>query len=243
MSSSQYQPDARVLMRRRVGSSDKAKRLLGWEAAISLDDGLRDAVTGCGRPRERPRHRGDRLRRVAPDPGPRQRRARRRGRGPRSRADHRRRRRSSSISPPHRLAGSARGGRDRPSRAGERAVPGRRRRALRGQRRRDAALARARSPLGLARLRLASSGSVYGSTEAGHAERGRHRSRRRTSTPRRRSRRSGSPWRTTQQLGRHASSGSSFPMAQASNGGCSRASSSGSRQASRSSSTAVGVPA
>ena len=28
-------------MRRRVGSSDKARRLLGWEAAISLDDGLR----------------------------------------------------------------------------------------------------------------------------------------------------------------------------------------------------------
>jgi len=36
-----YQPDAPVLMRRRVGRSDKARRLLGWEAAISLDDGLR----------------------------------------------------------------------------------------------------------------------------------------------------------------------------------------------------------
>lgn len=39
-----YRPDIRVLMRRRVGSNEKAKQLLGWEAGISLDDGLRDTV-------------------------------------------------------------------------------------------------------------------------------------------------------------------------------------------------------
>jgi nucleoside-diphosphate-sugar epimerase len=40
----QYQPDVRVLMRRRVGSNRRAKELLGWEASISLDEGLRDTV-------------------------------------------------------------------------------------------------------------------------------------------------------------------------------------------------------
>ena len=39
-----YQPDVRVLMERRVGSNEKAKALLGWEATIALDDGLRDTV-------------------------------------------------------------------------------------------------------------------------------------------------------------------------------------------------------
>ena len=37
-------PSVRVLMRRRVGSNRKAKELLGWEAQIGLDDGLRDTV-------------------------------------------------------------------------------------------------------------------------------------------------------------------------------------------------------
>jgi UDP-glucose 4-epimerase len=40
----QYQPDVRVLMRRRVGSNRKAKELLGWEAQIPLREGLRDTV-------------------------------------------------------------------------------------------------------------------------------------------------------------------------------------------------------
>jgi UDP-glucose 4-epimerase len=40
----EYQPDVRVLMRRRVGSSERAKRLLGWEASISLEDGLRGTL-------------------------------------------------------------------------------------------------------------------------------------------------------------------------------------------------------
>ena len=40
----EYQPDVRVLMKRRVGSNEKAKRLLGWEASISLDEGLRETV-------------------------------------------------------------------------------------------------------------------------------------------------------------------------------------------------------
>jgi nucleoside-diphosphate-sugar epimerase len=37
-------PSVRVLMRRRVGSNAKAKELLGWEAQIGLDEGLRDTV-------------------------------------------------------------------------------------------------------------------------------------------------------------------------------------------------------
>jgi UDP-glucose 4-epimerase len=40
----EYDPSVRVLMRRRVGSNRKAKELLGWEAEIDLDDGLRDTV-------------------------------------------------------------------------------------------------------------------------------------------------------------------------------------------------------
>ena len=40
----QYQPDVRVLMKRRVGSNQKAKDLLGWEAQIPLDEGLSDTV-------------------------------------------------------------------------------------------------------------------------------------------------------------------------------------------------------
>jgi UDP-glucose 4-epimerase len=39
-----YRPDVRVLMRRRVGSNRKAKELLGWEASIDLDEGLRNTV-------------------------------------------------------------------------------------------------------------------------------------------------------------------------------------------------------
>lgn len=39
-----YRPDVRVLMRRRVGSNAKAKALLGWEASIPLEEGLRDTV-------------------------------------------------------------------------------------------------------------------------------------------------------------------------------------------------------
>jgi len=37
-------PSVRVLMRRRVGSNRKAKELLGWEAQIGLDEGLRNTV-------------------------------------------------------------------------------------------------------------------------------------------------------------------------------------------------------
>lgn len=40
----QLRPEVRVLMRRRVGSSEKAKRLLGWSATRGLDSGLRDVV-------------------------------------------------------------------------------------------------------------------------------------------------------------------------------------------------------
>ena len=39
-----YRSDIRVLMRRRVGSNEKAKQLLGWQATIGLDDGLRETV-------------------------------------------------------------------------------------------------------------------------------------------------------------------------------------------------------
>ena len=39
-----YQPDVRVLMKRRVGSNRKARDLLGWEASIPLEEGLRDTV-------------------------------------------------------------------------------------------------------------------------------------------------------------------------------------------------------
>ena len=40
----QYQPDVRVLMKRRVGSNKKAKDLLGWEAETPLEAGLRETV-------------------------------------------------------------------------------------------------------------------------------------------------------------------------------------------------------
>jgi UDP-glucose 4-epimerase len=40
----QYQPEVRVLMKRRVGSNRKAKDMLGWEASIPLDQGLRETV-------------------------------------------------------------------------------------------------------------------------------------------------------------------------------------------------------
>ena len=40
----QYQPDVRVLMKRRVGSNQKAKDVLGWQAEIPLDAGLSDTV-------------------------------------------------------------------------------------------------------------------------------------------------------------------------------------------------------
>jgi nucleoside-diphosphate-sugar epimerase len=39
-----YEPGVRVLMRRRVGSNRKAKDLLGWEARIGLQEGLRDTI-------------------------------------------------------------------------------------------------------------------------------------------------------------------------------------------------------
>lgn len=40
----EYQPDVRVLMKRRVGSNQKARDVLGWEASVPLDEGLRDTV-------------------------------------------------------------------------------------------------------------------------------------------------------------------------------------------------------
>ena len=40
----EYDPSVRVLMKRRVGSNRKAKELLGWEAQIGLEDGLRSTV-------------------------------------------------------------------------------------------------------------------------------------------------------------------------------------------------------
>lgn len=42
--SPEYRTDERVLMARRVGSSEKARRTLGWEAGVGLDDGVRDVV-------------------------------------------------------------------------------------------------------------------------------------------------------------------------------------------------------
>jgi UDP-glucose 4-epimerase len=40
----EYDPAQRVLMRRRVGSNERAKKLLGWEASHPLDEGLREVV-------------------------------------------------------------------------------------------------------------------------------------------------------------------------------------------------------
>lgn len=40
----QLDPSVRVLMKRRVGSNEKAKSLLGWEAEVGLDEGLRSTV-------------------------------------------------------------------------------------------------------------------------------------------------------------------------------------------------------
>jgi nucleoside-diphosphate-sugar epimerase len=40
----EYRTDERVLMSRRVGSSEKARRLLGWSARRDLETGLRDVV-------------------------------------------------------------------------------------------------------------------------------------------------------------------------------------------------------
>jgi UDP-glucose 4-epimerase len=40
----EYRTDERVLMTRRVGSSERAERLLGWRATRDLDAGLRDVV-------------------------------------------------------------------------------------------------------------------------------------------------------------------------------------------------------
>lgn len=40
----QYDPSRRVLNSRRVGSSARAKELLGWEPTIDLDEGLRETV-------------------------------------------------------------------------------------------------------------------------------------------------------------------------------------------------------
>jgi UDP-glucose 4-epimerase len=42
--SPEYRTDERVLMARRVGSSEKARRTLGWEPGVGLDDGVRDVV-------------------------------------------------------------------------------------------------------------------------------------------------------------------------------------------------------
>jgi nucleoside-diphosphate-sugar epimerase len=39
-----YRPEERVVMRRRVGSSEKASRLLGWTASRDLESGLREVV-------------------------------------------------------------------------------------------------------------------------------------------------------------------------------------------------------
>jgi UDP-glucose 4-epimerase len=41
-----YKTDGPVPMSRRVGSSDKAKRLLGFEASISLRQGLEELARG-----------------------------------------------------------------------------------------------------------------------------------------------------------------------------------------------------
>lgn len=40
----EYRLDERVLMRRRVGSSERAEQLLGWRASRDLETGLRDVV-------------------------------------------------------------------------------------------------------------------------------------------------------------------------------------------------------
>ena len=40
----EYDPSRRVLNSRRVGSSERAKELLGWEPMIDLDEGLRETV-------------------------------------------------------------------------------------------------------------------------------------------------------------------------------------------------------
>jgi UDP-glucose 4-epimerase len=40
----EYRTDERVLMTRRVGSSEKARRVLGWSASRDLESGLRDVV-------------------------------------------------------------------------------------------------------------------------------------------------------------------------------------------------------
>jgi UDP-glucose 4-epimerase len=39
-----YDMSQRVLSTRRVGSSDRARDILGWEASIDLDEGLRETV-------------------------------------------------------------------------------------------------------------------------------------------------------------------------------------------------------
>jgi UDP-glucose 4-epimerase len=40
----EYDHGQRVLMRRRVGSNERARELLGWEASLPLDEGLREVV-------------------------------------------------------------------------------------------------------------------------------------------------------------------------------------------------------